>query len=91
MGYIMSLFIRLDLTRAFTSLGNIRASVQSVHLGLFVHGPIDPCPLFVCDEDSGGNSTADIWAVEVQPATNLGSGSGNDYIGGTLRHNLLHG
>ncbi|AGL74877.1 C5 protein [Malvastrum leaf curl Philippines virus] len=90
MGYVVPLFIRLDLTWAFTTFGYIRASVHSVHSGLAIHGPVGPCPSFVGDEDSGGSSTAHHGGVEVQTATYLRGGSGNDYIGGTLRHNCEH-
>nr|AHA04051.1 AC5 [Siegesbeckia yellow vein virus] len=90
MGYIMTLFKRLNLTWTFTTTRNIRAFVHSVHPGLSVHGPIDPCSLSVGDKDSWGSSTAAIWAVEVQPPTYLGGGSGNDYICRSLGHNLLY-
>ncbi|BAC66132.1 C5 [Eupatorium yellow vein virus - [Yamaguchi]] len=87
---IVFLLKRLDLTRAFTTLRNIRASVHSVHPGLPIHGPLSPCSPSVCDEDSGGIRTADIRAVEVEPATYLGGGCGNHYIGRTLRHSSWH-
>nr|QIH55761.1 C5 protein [Ageratum yellow vein China virus] len=90
MGYVVPLFIRLDLTWAFTTFGHIRASVQSVHSGLPIHGPVGPCPSFVGDEDSGDSSTAHHGGVEVQTASYLRGGSGNDYIGGSLRHNCEH-
>nr|AFA43810.1 AC5 protein [Papaya leaf curl virus] len=90
MGYIMTLFIRLDLTWAFTPTRDIRASVHSVNSGLPVHGPVDPCSPFVCDEDSRGSSTAAVRAVEVETAAYLRSGCGNDNICWSLRHNSLH-
>nr|ABP96797.1 AC5 protein [Ageratum yellow vein virus] len=90
MGYVVPLFIRLYLTWAFTTFGHIRGSVHSVQSGLAVHGPVGPCPSSVGDEDSGGSSTAHHGGVEVQTATYLRGGSGNDNICGTLRHNCEH-
>nr|WAK97803.1 AC5 protein [Cherry tomato leaf curl virus] len=87
MDYIVSGLKRLDLTWAFTSSRDIWTSVHPVHPGLSVHGPVRPCFCFG-DADNGGSSTAHIWAVEVETATYLRSGSGNDYICWSLRHNF---
>nr|BBA21850.1 AC5 protein [Tobacco curly shoot virus] len=84
---VMSRLKRLDLTWAFTSFRDIWTSVHPVHPGLSVHGPVRPCSCFG-DADNGGSSTAHIWAVEVETATYLRSGSGNDYICWSLRHNF---
>nr|UQH66814.1 pathogenicity determinant [Papaya leaf curl virus] len=84
---IMSGLKRLDLTWAFTSSRDIWTSVHPVHPGLSVHGPVRPCFCFG-DADNGGNSTAGIWAVEVETAAYLRGGRGNDYICWSLRHNF---
>nr|WOZ03563.1 AC5 protein [Pepper leaf curl Yunnan virus] len=89
MRHIMTGLIGLHLTWAFTTLRYIRASVHPVHRGLSIHGPVGPY-LSSGDADSGDSSTTCVRAVEVQTATHLGGGSGNDYIGGTLRHNPWH-
>ncbi|AEL28909.1 AC5 [East African cassava mosaic Cameroon virus-Ghana] len=70
---IISLFIRLNLTWAFTALRDVWASIHPVHLGLPIHGPDGPYSAFG-DADSRGNHTVRVWAVEVQPPPHLGYG-----------------
>nr|UFP62940.1 AC5 [African cassava mosaic virus] len=73
--HIIPLLKRLDLTWAFTAPRYVWASIHPVHHGLSVHGPVHPGPFSICDVDSGGSSTVPVWAVEVQPSTNLGAWS----------------
>nr|UFP62868.1 AC5 [African cassava mosaic virus] len=73
--HIIPLLQRLDLTWAFTAPRYVWASIHPVHHGLSVHGPVHPGPFSICDVDSGGSSTVPVWAVEVQPSTNLGAWS----------------
>nr|BDC46619.1 AC5 protein [African cassava mosaic virus] len=85
--HIIPLLKRLDLTWAFTAPRYVWASIHPVHHGLSVHGPVHPGPFSICDVDSGDSSTVPVWAVEVQPSTNLGAWRGNDDISWSLRHN----
>ncbi|AFQ20091.1 AC5 protein [Pouzolzia golden mosaic virus] len=74
-GYVMSLFVRLDLTWALASAWDIWALVHSVHFGLSITGPVRPCFLSICDEDSGDRGTADSGSVVAQPASYFRGGS----------------
>nr|UFP62926.1 AC5 [African cassava mosaic virus] len=73
--HIIPLLERLDLTWDLSPPRHVWASIHPVHHGLSVHGPVHPGPFSICDVDSGCSSKVPVWAVEVQPSTDLGAWS----------------